>query len=74
MKKSVILKICILFVFIAAIAVSAFTIRIKTKEACATDIFADINTKLDQILETQKRMQSDISLIKDNLNAIKRTN
>jgi peptidoglycan hydrolase CwlO-like protein len=70
MRKSKIFKSVILFVFIAAATVSLSSIRLKTKEAYAADIIAGMDAKIDQILEAQKQMQSDIDAIKNQLNAL----
>lgn len=70
MQKSNILKFFVLLVFVAAIVGSLFSIRIKTKEAYADDIFVDLSAKMDQVLDTQKIIQSDIANIKNSLNEI----
>lgn len=71
MRKNRGLRIFILSVFVVAMFISVSGIRIKTKEVYADDIFLGMQTKIDQILEAQKQMQSDIDLIKEDLKAIK---
>jgi hypothetical protein len=72
MQKGVILKAGILFLFITAMTVSTFAIRIKTREAFAgQDIFLGIDAKLDKVLDAQKQMQADIERIKADLEIIK---
>ncbi|MCX5695020.1 MAG: hypothetical protein NT014_07905 [Candidatus Omnitrophica bacterium] len=79
MQKNRVLKIFILFVLIAAMSISVFSICIKNKEAYASDnqlitridSISQVLSKLDLILQGQKQIQSKINLIKEDLNEIK---
>lgn len=72
MRNKAILKTGILFLFIVAIIVSAFAVSIKTKAAYAEgDIFLGIDKKLDEVLEAQKQIQTDIKQMKSDIETIK---
>lgn len=64
-----VLKVFILFLFVAVISISLFGGHIQNKEAYASP--DKLRDKVDQILEGQKQIQSDLQLIKNALNTIK---
>jgi hypothetical protein len=69
MQNRTVLKILILIVFTIAIAISAFNIHVKAKEAYASD--NELISKLELILAGQKQIEAKLELIRRDLDTVK---